>query len=67
MERATGKSFAELVSTLFGKPMGAAVGSYITVDSDGSPRWRAMRHRRDFARVAEFRRCEQSEPLPGAG
>jgi CubicO group peptidase (beta-lactamase class C family) len=38
IERATGKSFAALVSDLLWKPMGAEDAAYITLDNEGLPR-----------------------------
>ena len=38
MERATGSRFADLLSTLLWKPMGAQCPAYITVDRLGAPR-----------------------------
>jgi len=38
LERATGRSFADLVSELLWKPMGAAEDAFVTVDSQGAAR-----------------------------
>jgi CubicO group peptidase (beta-lactamase class C family) len=38
MERATGQRYADLVSDLLWKPMGAGRSAYITVDRFGAPR-----------------------------
>ncbi|WP_315756689.1 MULTISPECIES: serine hydrolase [unclassified Bradyrhizobium] len=38
IERATGRSFASLVSTLLWKPMGASGEAFITLDRKGAPR-----------------------------
>jgi len=56
IERATGRSFAELVSALLWQPMGAGDGSYITVDCDGAPRCTGglCATVRDFARVGQL-------------
>jgi CubicO group peptidase (beta-lactamase class C family) len=56
IERATGTTFAELVSTLLWKPMGAADGAYITVDREGAPRCTGglCATVRDFARIGQL-------------
>ena len=56
MAGATGKSFAELVSSLLWQPMGAADGSCVTVDRDGAPRCTGglCATVRDFARVGQL-------------
>jgi CubicO group peptidase (beta-lactamase class C family) len=56
IERATGRAFAELASTLLWKPMGAADGAYITVDGRGAPRCTGglCATVRDFARVGQL-------------
>jgi CubicO group peptidase (beta-lactamase class C family) len=56
MERASGQSFAELVSERLWKPMGAEHGAYIVTDAQGSP-WCSggfCATARDFARVGEL-------------
>jgi len=56
IERATGRTFADLVSTLLWKPMGAAEGAAITVDRAGAPRCTGglCATVRDFARVGQL-------------
>jgi hypothetical protein len=56
MERATGRSFAELVSTLLWKPMGAGAEACITVDRAGAPRCTGglCATVRDFARLGQL-------------
>lgn len=56
IERATGRSFADLVSALLWKPMGAAEGAYITVDRAGAARCTGglCATVRDFARVGQL-------------
>ena len=56
VERATGRSFAALVSELLWKPMGAEHAAYITVDCDGTPRCAGglCVSIRDFARVGQL-------------
>jgi CubicO group peptidase (beta-lactamase class C family) len=56
IERATGRTFADLVSALLWKPMGAGEGSYITVDRKGAPRCTGglCATVRDFARVGQL-------------
>jgi CubicO group peptidase (beta-lactamase class C family) len=56
IERATGRTFADLVSMWLWKPMGAAAGSYITVDRKGAPRCTGglCATVRDFARVGQL-------------
>lgn len=53
IERATGRSFANLVGTLLWKPMGASGETYITVDAKGAPRCTGgfCATLRDFARL----------------
>ena len=38
VERASGRDFSSLFSTLIWKPMGAEANAYVTVDSEGAPR-----------------------------
>jgi CubicO group peptidase (beta-lactamase class C family) len=56
IERATGRSFAEVASALLWRPLGAEVGSYITVDCEGAPRCTGglCATVRDFARVGQL-------------
>jgi CubicO group peptidase (beta-lactamase class C family) len=56
IERATGRTFADLVSTLLWQPMGAAEAAYITVDRAGAPRCTGglCATVRDFARVGQL-------------
>jgi CubicO group peptidase (beta-lactamase class C family) len=56
MERATGRSFAGLVSTLLWKPMGASGETYITTDGKGAPRCTGgfCATLRDFARLGQL-------------
>ena len=56
MERATGRRFADLVSALLWKPMGAAHSAYVTVDSRGAPRCTGglCATVRDFARIGQL-------------
>jgi CubicO group peptidase (beta-lactamase class C family) len=56
IERATGQSFANLVSTLLWQPMGAADAAHITVDRAGAPRCTGglCATVRDFARVGQL-------------
>jgi len=56
IERATGQTFADLVSALLWKPMGAAEGACITVDRAGAPRCTGglCATVRDFARVGQL-------------
>ena len=53
MEVATGRPFADLVSDLLWKPLGAAHGAFITLDRAGSPRCTGglCATVRDFARI----------------
>jgi CubicO group peptidase (beta-lactamase class C family) len=56
IERATGRSFAELAGDLLWKPMGAEGETYITVDSEGAPRCTGglCATLRDFARLGQL-------------
>lgn len=56
IERATGERYADLVSALLWKPMGAARGAYITVDRLGAPRCAGgfCATTRDLARVGQL-------------
>jgi CubicO group peptidase (beta-lactamase class C family) len=56
MERATGRSFAGLVSRLLWKPMGASGETYITTDGKGAPRCTGgfCATLRDFARLGQL-------------
>jgi CubicO group peptidase (beta-lactamase class C family) len=56
VERATGRSFAGLVSERLWKPMGAEDGAYITVDRQGAPRCTGglCATVRDFARIGQL-------------
>jgi CubicO group peptidase (beta-lactamase class C family) len=56
IERATGRTFADIVGTLLWKPMGAADGAYVTVDGNGAPRCTGglCATVRDFARVGQL-------------
>jgi CubicO group peptidase (beta-lactamase class C family) len=56
LERATGKTFASLVSELLWKPMGAEHEAYVTVDGDGTPRCAGGLGvtARDFARLGQL-------------
>jgi CubicO group peptidase (beta-lactamase class C family) len=56
MERATGRSFAHLVSALLWKPMGASGETYITTDGKGAPRCTGgvCATLRDFARLGQL-------------
>ncbi|WP_316229477.1 serine hydrolase [Bradyrhizobium sp. SZCCHNR1070] len=56
IERATGRSFANLVGTLLWKPMGASGETYITVDAKGAPRCTGgfCATLRDFARLGQL-------------
>ena len=56
IERATGRSFAEIVSDLLWKPMGAADGAFITTDGKGAARCTGglCATVRDFARVGQL-------------
>ncbi len=56
IERATGLSFASLVSDLLWKPMGAESAAYITVDSQGAPRCTGglCATARDIARIGQL-------------
>ena len=55
-EQATGRRFADLVSALLWKPMGAEHGAYITVDCEGAPRCTGglCATARDFARIGQL-------------
>ena len=72
IERATGRAFADLLSTALWKPMGAAQDAYITVDRDGAPRCTGglCATVRDFARigqlVAQNGRRDATEVVPAA-
>jgi len=56
VERAAGRRFADLLSTLIWQPMGAAESAYITVDRLGAPRCAGgmCTTTRDLARVGQF-------------
>ena len=56
IERATGRRFADLVSELLWRPMGAAEDAYITVDRLGAPRCAGgmCMTARDLARVGQL-------------
>ena len=56
IERATGRSFASLVSTLLWKPMGASGEAFITLDPKGAPRCTGgfCATLRDFARLGQL-------------
>ncbi|MGJ4910990.1 serine hydrolase domain-containing protein [Bradyrhizobium sp. HKCCYLS2033] len=56
IERATGRSFASLVSTLLWKPMGASGEAFITLDRKGAPRCTGgfCATLRDFARLGQL-------------
>ena len=56
IERATGRSFASLVSTLLWKPMGASGETFITVDRNGAPRCTGgfCATLRDFSRLGQL-------------
>jgi CubicO group peptidase (beta-lactamase class C family) len=56
VERATGASFASLVSDLLWKPMGAEHDAYLTLDREGSPRCTGglCATVRDFARIGQL-------------
>ena len=56
VERATGASFASLVSDLLWKPMGAEHDAYLTLDREGSPRCTGglCATARDFARIGQL-------------
>lgn len=56
LERATGQSFASLLSALLWKPMGAEDGAYITLDRDGAPRCTGglCATARDLARLGQL-------------
>ena len=56
IERATGQTFASLVSVLLWKPMGAEHDAYITVDREGAPRCTGglCATTRDFARIGHL-------------
>jgi CubicO group peptidase (beta-lactamase class C family) len=56
VERATGATFASLVSDLLWKPMGAEQDAYLTLDREGSPRCTGglCATARDFARIGQL-------------
>jgi CubicO group peptidase (beta-lactamase class C family) len=56
IERATGRSFASLVSTLLWKPMGASGEAFITMDRKGAPRCTGgfCATLRDFGRLGQL-------------
>jgi CubicO group peptidase (beta-lactamase class C family) len=56
IERATGQTFASLVSALLWKPMGATSDAYITLDPEGAPRCTGglCATTRDFAAVGQL-------------
>jgi CubicO group peptidase (beta-lactamase class C family) len=56
IERATGRSFADLMSDLLWKPMGAERSAYITIDRFGAPRCAGGMcvTGRDLARVGQW-------------
>ena len=56
IERATGASFASLVSDLLWKPIGAESAAYITVDGQGAPRCTGglCATARDIARIGQL-------------
>jgi CubicO group peptidase (beta-lactamase class C family) len=70
IERATGQTFAALVSELLWKPMGATHDAYITVDRAGAPRCTGGMGAtaRDFARIGQLMvdggRCGDRDILP---
>jgi hypothetical protein len=70
MERATGRRYADLMSELIWKPMGAWRSAYITVDRLGAPRCAGgmCATARDLARVgqliADGGRCGAAQVLP---
>lgn len=72
MERATGRRFADLLSALLWKPMGAGHGAYVTVDCEGAPRCTGglCATARDFARIGQLMmqdgRREQADIIPAA-
>ncbi len=58
LEAASGKRFAELVSTLLWRPMGAEADAAVTVDKFGAPRTAggSQMRLRDMARIGELMR-----------
>lgn len=70
IERATGKSFATLVSDLLWKPMGAEDAAYMTLDREGLPRCTGglCTTVRDLARVGQLMlmggRCDGRRVIP---
>lgn len=72
IERATGQSFASLVSDLLWKPIGAERDAYVTVDRAGSPRCTGglCMTARDLARVGQLvldaGRCGSTQVVPEA-
>ena len=66
VERASGQAFADLISDLIWKPMGAEAGAYVTVDAIGSPRTAGgiCALLRDLARFGDMMRLGGNGILP---
>ena len=66
VERASGRDFSSLFSTLVWKPMGAEADAYVTVDSEGAPRTAGgiCVLPRDLARFGEMMRLGGKDILP---
>lgn len=67
LERAAGRSFAELLSELIWRPMGAEAGAQVTVDAEGSARASGglCALPRDLARFGEMMRRGGAGVVPG--
>jgi CubicO group peptidase (beta-lactamase class C family) len=67
VERASGRDFSSLFSTLVWKPMGAEADAYVTVDSEGAPRTAGgiCVLPRDLACFGEMMRLGGKDILPG--
>jgi len=67
VERASGRDFSSLFSTLIWKPMGAEAAAYVTVDSQGASRTAGgiCVLPRDLARFGEMMRLGGKDILPG--
>jgi CubicO group peptidase (beta-lactamase class C family) len=66
VERASGRDFSSLFSTLVWKPMGAESSAYVTVDSEGAPRTAGgiCVLPRDLVRFGEMMRLGGKDILP---
>ncbi|CAB1061982.1 6-aminohexanoate-dimer hydrolase (EC [Olavius sp. associated proteobacterium Delta 1] len=67
LERASGRDFSSLFSTLVWQPMGAEADAYVTVDSEGAPRTAGgiCTLPIDLARFGEMMRLGGKDIIPG--